>query len=481
MVTAATSLARSASGVFGGRLRCGGLLLAIAVGHHGRLVAQTPPAPPAAAPRAAPPLFVEVVGLPDRAYVQQRLPFTLRIGVDAAWTASMAVPLFQQRLDQPFLVELPWLLAAEERAVEGVPPPAGSRTQRVALGDRVVPFTVAAPVERDGTRYDVLEWRGSWLPLAPGTAVLAPVVVRYAYATRFEQDFVRGRVPVDRQEATVATAASALIVVAWPPGAPPGFTGAVGSYEVLGSPSPGPLVVGATCRMELRVAGVGNLDRIAVPPPPALAGWLVEGVRAGPVAPASRTFTFDLVPLVAGAQAWPALPFVSFEPTAQRYVTVASAALPCTVAPAAPELPLRPHVQAAIDRWSASERAAAAWPLWRYALGLAALAGVASLGWWWLQRRRRHAAVVAALQQLEQAPAAGPAAVLAAFDRVLASALGLPAWPSDGASRLLAAGHAAAVVANVTALRARLDAARFGGASVPGDEVLAVVLAVAGR
>ncbi len=115
------------------RMRAG---LLVAVGLSVVLPAQQPD--PVAA--VGEPVQIRIDGLPAQAYVQQELLLVVRLEIDTAWFQAHGVPLFQQTLDQPFHLVLPWLQAGEDRAVEVVPPPPGTRTQKVAVGDRVLPL-----------------------------------------------------------------------------------------------------------------------------------------------------------------------------------------------------------------------------------------------------------------------------------------------------------------------------------------------------
>jgi hypothetical protein len=271
----------------------------------------------------APPIAVTVQGLPERCWLQQRLLLTVWIDVDTAWLRERSVPLFQQQLDQPFHVEVPWLQAAEDRAVVALPPPAGSTTQRLAVGDRVLAAVDLGPVAAGGRQRLQLQWE--WLPLAAGRSAVAPVRLRYAYATRFEQDFLRGRTPVDRQEGSVSSAAAVLLVQALPQPAPAGFAGAVGKFVLAAESRAASPQVGASLPLALTITGLGtgsgNLERLPPLPAPALPGFHVQGVAEASTA-AGRRFLLDLVPLRADLTAVPPVPLVTFDPDAGTYATV---------------------------------------------------------------------------------------------------------------------------------------------------------------
>jgi hypothetical protein len=431
-------------------------------------------------PAGRAPLFVEVDGLPGEVFVQQSFELVVRLGVDSAWLQQHAVPMFQQKLDQPFHVVVPWLQAAEDRAVELLPPAAGTSTQRLAFGDRAVPFVGAGAREVDGRRFDLLTATLRWTALAPGRSLVAPVELRYAFAERFVEDFLRGREPVDRQEATIASPAASLTVVPLPPLPPAGFCGAVGEFTLQASTTASAATVGSSVPLRLEVRGAGNLERMAPLPPPSLPGFHVQGVTSAMVAGA-RVFTLDLLPLRAGTTEVPPVPFVAFSPRERRYVTLASAPVPLAVSPtpAGVELPPRVRERIYLDRRELA--AANEWPLWRYA----ALAGGVLVFVHLLRERRRRAMFdrrrAAHHERLVAALASDPVEALVAFDACVLHAAG-DATTVEGAWQQLAQRPVpAAAVVQLQAMRQALDAARFGGPAPAAAAVLAAVRDVATR
>ncbi|MFN8827957.1 MAG: hypothetical protein ACK501_23565 [Planctomycetota bacterium] len=424
------------------------------------------------------PLFVEVDGLPAEVFVEQSFELVVRLCVDAAWLQQHAVPMFQQKLDQPFHVVVPWLQAAEDRAVELLPPPAGATTQRLAFGDRAVPFVVAGVREVDGRRFDLLTATLRWTALAPGRSLVAPVELRYAFAERFVEDFLRGREPVDRQEATIASAAASLTVVPLPPLPPAGFCGGVGEFTLQASTTASAATVGSSVPLRLEVRGAGNLDRMAPLPPPSLPGFHVQGVTSAMVAGA-RVFTLDLLPLRAGTTQVPPVPFVAFSPRERRYVTLASDAVPLVVAPTPADVELPPRVRLRIDLDRLELAAANEWPLWRYA----ALAGSVLVFVQLARGRRRRASFdrrrAANHDRLVAALASGPVEALEAFDACVLHAAGEATTVEVAWQRLAQRPVPAAAVVRLQTVRQALDAARFGGQAPAASEVLAAVRDVA--
>lgn len=428
---------------------------------------------PVVAPGTAAPLFVEIDGLPDTCWVQQPIEVVVRIGVDAAWMQEHAVPLFQQRLDQPFHVAVPWLQAAEDRAVELLPPPAGVPMQRLAVGDRAGSFAMVGHRDVGARRFDLLEVHVRWVPLAAGASRVAPVEVRHAFATRFQDDFLRGREPLDRQEASIASSARTLRVLPLPSGAPAGFTGAVGEFTLHASVATAATTVGASVPLRVEVRGVGNLERFAPMPPPALSGFHVQGVTSA-VEDGVRVFVLDLLPLRAGLTAVPPVPFVAFSPAQRTYVTSRSDTVPLRVGPVPAGVALPARVS---ERVAADERevaAARAWPRWWVGFAALPLLGLVVLRRA-AHRRRARRARASAVQRLTVALAQDPGAALVAFDALLAQVSGLTPFDAEARNTLRARGVDEELLQRLQQWRDGLDAARFGGRAPAAADVLAAV------
>lgn len=430
-----------------------------------RLAAQAPDVPRA---------FVEVLDVPPSLWWQQPCELRVQIGIDAEWFRTAAVPLFQQPLDQPFQVVVPWLLGAEDRAVALVPVPAGVPSQRLAVGDRVVAAATVGHRQVDGRRFDLFELRYRWLPLAAGSSTIAPVELRYAFATAFADDFLRGRQPLDRREHSVWSAVHSLPVRALPrEGRPPEFLGAVGEFTVRAETTATSVSVGEAFDVELTIDGDGNLGRMAPLPPPRLPGFHVQGVRE-PRRSSGRTFVLSVVALRAGATSVPAIPFASFSPAAGAYVVPRSEPLPLQVVPLPAGVALPPAIAALVAADVEVQRAARAWPWWGHGLlGLLLLlvGGGAAASWRRVRRRRQGGAATA---RLEAALAEGALPTLAAFEQLCAQRAGARAF--DGTTvwaTLRAVGVAADAVAAAQVLHSNLDAARFGGVPPPAAEVRA--------
>jgi hypothetical protein len=418
-----------------------------------------------AAPAADAPVraFVEVDGVPARAWVGQVCELTVRVGVDAAWFAAHAVPLTAQALDQPFHVQIPWLASTDDARTTVVPPPAAAPTQRVAVGDRAEAFAVAAPRTIEGRAFTTLALRVRWQPRRDGALPLAAVRLRYAFATAFVDDFLRGRQPRDRQETTVAGASAVVPVAPLPQPAPAGFTGAVGRFTLAVAPASARAEVGQPVAVAATLAGDGNFGDFAFALAQPLPGCHVDGIVAVPGSE-GRAFRLDVLPLRSGLRELLPLAFVAFDPAVGGYATIAAPVAALDVAAARADLP--PRVRQLVDA-DAAAMPSSRWPAVVGAALALLLAGAMRAH----RRRIARRARLAAIDAFASAPSADPAARLAAYEAALARIAGLPTWRPDGFT-VLAARAPADAVAALRAHHGGLDAARFGGVSVPTDAVV---------
>lgn len=420
------------------------------------------------------PLLVELAGVPAQVFREQPFEVAVVLACDPAWRRDAAVPLFQRPLDLPFHVAVPWLGASEQHIVSALPPPAGVTVLRVAVGDEVLPWLRAGERDVGGRRYEQFVLRCRWLPLAAGELAVAPVRVRCAFATQFEQDFLRGRQPVDRREAVVQSAAAAVAVRELPP-PPPGYGGAVGEFTLAASCAVPAVRAGETFAYRLLVRGVGNLERLQPPARPDWPGFHVQGiVEVDPPAEAwpARAYAFDVLALRPGLAAVPPLRLVTFSPARGDYAAVEASAVPLAVLPVADPSALPPRVRELLAADGAAVAAQQRPSGWWWAV--AALA--AGLGGAFAARRRvarRRALAVLAAEQALVGCADDAASLFAAFERLLAARAGALQW----ADELWALVPYTPARARLRALHDELDAARFGGRPPARDDLLAAVRA----
>jgi len=136
----------------------------------------------------------------------------------------------------------------------------------------------------------------------------------------------------------------------------PGFTGAVGRFEVFGAPelSTTSTRVGEPIRLRIRIRGDvnSNLARLVPPSPPRDSNWQVilatdEGAVPQVIqAQGYTSFNYILIPLMEGSQTTPAIPFCSFDPALELYQDLTIPSIPVTVMPGAAPADLTALAQA---------------------------------------------------------------------------------------------------------------------------------------
>ena len=275
--------------------------------------------------------FVEVALDNTAPYVGQPFVVQLRLGVDKAWFEARAVPLFRQSMDVPVQVEAAWL-----RSLSGTRDPLLSAGATgglsFALNDDVVRAGTLPEVNRAGRTFVVLEQRRVFEATKSGVLVLEAPTLRFAYATTFEEDFVGGRVAIDRQDQVVRGKSVSVRVRALPEaGRPVDFDGAVGRFEVQARMDEDRFETDGVLRLHLDVRGEGNLWTF---PRPRLVGRVGIHIYGATESrrPDTRTITYELVPTSPQVTEFPAIALPFFDPTPPgTYRRVETKPLPLSV------------------------------------------------------------------------------------------------------------------------------------------------------
>jgi len=427
--------------------------------------------------------FVELTAARDTYYVQEPMRLRLRFGVEAQFLETSMVQLFHRRLDVPVQVQAPWFEGLPQSQPNKDPDP---ESLSFALSD-----SVAAAVVQErtvaGQQFKVLEIERSHLPVNPGKLVVPAPILRFAYATRFQEDFVKGRVPLDRRDALVRGKQLTLKVLPLPAeGRPPEFTGAVGRFSVSAHAHPREVRLGESFKLVLLIEGNGNLASFTPPQLNQLEGCHVLG-QVDDKGRTRRTVTYDIAPLTAALREVPPIQFAFFDPGVPGYRTVETARLPLDVLP----LPggtrstlfkkvdgAVPGVDDIFDIKPAAGIPPAETPLgpspalwWMLVLSPWLLVLVA---WLWLRGRAQGPDKLDRVQVREAAAVFRSGAdVPEAFAGFLASLLGCSAAAVVDQSlkaRLEAKGLPAELAARATTLLDELVAPRYGGNVSAGGE-----------
>ena len=128
-------------------------------------------------------------------------PVAVHVTIDRPFFDARAVALFRQPVDVPLHVRAPWRDAIA--GLQSVAPPHGALgpTIRIAVDDAVVPAALESTLGGAGRqRLVVVRW---FRAARAGAVELPGARLRFAHATRFEEDFFGGRTPIDRADATI--------------------------------------------------------------------------------------------------------------------------------------------------------------------------------------------------------------------------------------------------------------------------------------
>jgi hypothetical protein len=216
------------------------------------------------------------------------------------------------------------------------------------------------------------------------------------------------------RDTTLNTNAVQVDVQPLPEGAPEGFAGAVGQFEITAWVEPGETRANEPVSLFVRVAGAGNLSALPDPTEGAedkLADWRVYDAQIstnvgqeGDVLRGDKLFERLLVPKVAGELTIPAFDLVYFDPQAGEYRQTGTEPLTVQVAPGESLFPsplpsgndkqdlvllagdIR-HIKAAPPALSAQRKPPLEQPL--YWLGWLAPTLAVTGVWFWERRRQR--------------------------------------------------------------------------------------------
>jgi len=406
----------------------------------------------AAAAAEEPRAFVELTCDAPEVYVDQRFRMTLRFGYDTEYFEKHAVQLFQQKLGVPVHVEAP--------GMNGRYGPQAGPT--IALNDDLRRVEPGESVDRGGRTFTVLTLTKTMTITEPGDTTFAAPTLRFASGTKFREDFVHGRVAIDRRDTVVEGAPVVLRVLAIPDdGRPVGWTDAVGPLAIRTEASPRELDEGQTFELKLWITGGGNVATIAAPvlEQIGLQGFHVLGALAAE-AEGGRLFTYTLQPLGAEADQIPALSLPYFDPTPPaRFRSAQSTAIPITVRAKPVERDETPQAKPEPETF----------PFAAIIGAVIAVCVVMFLG----ARRRAQARDVpsAAFQQFQ---ARGDADLADAYADYLAAKLGCAraaVISPDLKDRLVKAGIEEQLASTAADRMERLTAARYGGGD-PTDATL---------
>ena len=239
-------------------------------------------------------LFVRATVDNDRPYLGQQMTYIARIYQNSGVT----LPFGELRYESPDF--------------------AGFWNSQLVEQDR---YTETIDLEE----YSVLELRTALFPTVVGTVVIDPAALTVSTGNAGSQRL--------RESPTAPVEVRPL-----PVGAPSGFTGAVGRFNITAEVGSDTGQVNEPVELTVTVSGEGNIEALPDPVWPEFTGWRViespadtaSQLIAGQVA-GSRAYEILLVPERAGELTIPGIGYTHFDPGQEKYVEAATAAIVISV------------------------------------------------------------------------------------------------------------------------------------------------------
>ncbi len=252
----------------------------------------------------------------------------VRFGIRREMLDEQLLQLFRRELDLPVQLQADWLDAVDSPRLDPLLGPT------FACNDTIVQGAASWETRPDGETYRVVEFEAPVARLDGD--VLEGALLRFATATRFEEDLVQGRLPVDRVEAYVR-AEPLVLRRRVPPaeGRPEGYLDAIGQFELFASVSTSHPTVGQTLTFVLELKGRGNLEQLSFPPWRAPRGLAILG-HLTETSQGVRRERYDLEVKAPGTIALPPVHFAYFDDERDTYARLSSPELRIEVQAAQP-------------------------------------------------------------------------------------------------------------------------------------------------
>jgi hypothetical protein len=284
-------------------------------------------------------------------------------------------------------------------------------------------FRLYDTLDLDNPLYEPSDYEGFWrAEIGPATRSVQQVNGRQYTVTEIDTVLFPSRVgeleiapsamvlpeTVFADEQRLATNTVPVQVQPLPEGAPSGFTGAVGRFDVAASLDRQSVTLGEPITLRLTVTGSGNLEQLTPPELPVPEDWRIydnpasySGSINGGLLVGERTFEWLIVPSQTGSQILPEITLSYFDPETLTYNSVSTSAVTLEIfqggseagqlAPSLEEtLPSGGAVLAikpvpAVIQGGNLYPGLGFWLLWLLPPGVAVLCG-----WWAYEQRRRQ-------------------------------------------------------------------------------------------
>lgn len=191
--------------------------------------------------------------------------------------------------------------------------------------------------------YNVISFRMSISAVKAGKLTLGPAQMSMVLNIRARRDpndvfGIFGR--IQRRQMTVSSPEVAINVLPLPDGAPPEFTGAIGSFNWTVDANPKTVAVGDPITLRARVTGRGNFDNLKLPefswpdfkfyqPTSTVESNDPLGLEG------AKVFEQVVIPQSPSVRELPSLSLAFFDPAKKEYVKLSQPSVPLTVKPSA--------------------------------------------------------------------------------------------------------------------------------------------------
>ncbi|MCC6671857.1 MAG: BatD family protein [Planctomycetes bacterium] len=299
--------------------------------------------------RGAERAFVQVRPLAARVYVGEPLRVDVDFGVDAALTPLvLRTARGQEYVDLE--LQAGWLGTLPDTTPVEVPFAQGEQGLYVVANGGLAAALAPEMVERQGRRYSRFVLRRAFLPTAPGRLRLEAPLLRYRVESATDRDDFTARFggrPLPRKEEYFAYGEPVEVEVLPLPdaGRPRAFSGAVGRFTIDAALDRPAVRVGNSVKLRVTIAGTGNLEFLGLPEYQPGGGLHLLG-RTEARGSDKVEAVYDLTPTTATVREVPPVHWNYFDttPGRERYVEVATRALPLEVQPLPAGEGLRPLV-----------------------------------------------------------------------------------------------------------------------------------------
>lgn len=189
-----------------------------------------------------------------------------------------------------------------------------------------IPFAQTSQ-QVNGRTYSISEIRTALYPTRPGDLTITPANLVLPET-------------VFRTEQRVGSNTVAVKALPLPEGAPTGFGGAVGQFELAATLDRQSVTLGEPVTLRLTLRGTGNVEQLSPPEVPAPQGWQIFANPSSYIASqdngriiGEKVFEWSLIPDQQGSHVLPEISLVYFDPSLLAYRTLNTASTTIEVLP----------------------------------------------------------------------------------------------------------------------------------------------------